>query len=924
MVLNQSLTDWVPEHGSVLIQYVDDLLIGNGTEIGCSNDSVNLLDHLADKGHLASFKKVQWCSSRVEYLGAVISEGARLVSPARVEAISALSRPSDKRSLLSFLGSIVYCRQWIPDCSFHDSVLRKATLATAPKQITWTPEMVTAYDMLVRSLRNAPALGLIQHGRPFSLYCLVMGNTMAAVLTQEHGGKQRPVTYISKKLPVQVQGMPACLQALAACALAVQAAEKLVLASPMTLFTTHTVTQLMQNMNTQHMTAQRLSGYEIILLNTQNLEIKTCPSTTPIVRFLHSLLKLMPESEPVPEHNCEDLISQTTSPRADLRENPLEGGIDIYVDGSCTRPDDKTYRTGYAVVQLPNIIHEAKPLVAKSAQEAELTALIRACQLFTNQIVNIYTDSRYAHGIVFDFGKIWQRRGYLTAEGKPIAHQTLIETLLDAIHLPKAIAVIKVKAHTTSRTTEALGNAFADKVAKQAADTIPAQDTPVTSMFYMNDFSAPDFKTTVMLLQSMALPIDISDWMQHNLAKDPSGLWTNKEGIMGIPKSVAPLIISYIHGPCHIGRKPILKQYRDHFQTEGLIKIIQDFVSSCVTCAQNNVQGKAMGRHGNLPPPLGPLTDLQIDFTHMPKQKGNVKYLLVIVDKFSGWVEAVPTTGETAGIAVRAIINNWVSRFGLPVNIWSDQGPAFASRLTQEFSKILGIQWKLHIPYHPQSAGIVERMNRNIKDKLNKATQGTMKNWSLYLPGVLYQIRVTPNSRGYSPFEVLMGHPPAENSVGKDNDLFSQQETWMKHLVSTIQHTQEGVAVTFSPLSTDPTHPFIPGDEVLVKQLAVRRKTGPIYQGPYTVEKVSRTAVKVEGLGPWIHASRLKKGPLKIKTPEAPMAPPLERGLENKEDTKLEAPMAPPLERGLKNKEDAKPETLMAPSIEQGSGKTST
>ena len=72
MVLNQSLTDWVPEHGSVLIQYVDDLLIGNGTEIGCSNDSVHLLDHLADKGHLASFKKVQWCSSRVEYLGAVI------------------------------------------------------------------------------------------------------------------------------------------------------------------------------------------------------------------------------------------------------------------------------------------------------------------------------------------------------------------------------------------------------------------------------------------------------------------------------------------------------------------------------------------------------------------------------------------------------------------------------------------------------------------------------------------------------------------------------------------------------------------------------------------------------------------------------------------------------------------------------------
>ena len=57
MVLNQSLTDWVPENGSVLIQYVDDLLIGNGMETGCYNDSVHLLDHLAGEGHLASLQE---------------------------------------------------------------------------------------------------------------------------------------------------------------------------------------------------------------------------------------------------------------------------------------------------------------------------------------------------------------------------------------------------------------------------------------------------------------------------------------------------------------------------------------------------------------------------------------------------------------------------------------------------------------------------------------------------------------------------------------------------------------------------------------------------------------------------------------------------------------------------------------------------
>lgn len=128
----------------------------------------------------------------------------------------------------------------------------------------------------------------------------------------------------------------------------------------------------------------------------------------------------------------------------------------------------------------------------------------------------------------------------------------------------------------------------------------------------------------------------------------------------------------------------MIAQYQELFCSKGLITLAETLVQSCLTCAQNNVQGKRHGLHGHLPPPLGPLQDLQIDFTHMPKQKGNIKYLLVILDKFSGWTEAIPTTGETAGIMARALINNWICRFGLPQTIYSDQGPGFTSKLTKE------------------------------------------------------------------------------------------------------------------------------------------------------------------------------------------------------------------------------------------------
>lgn len=49
----------------------------------------------------------------------------------------------------------------------------------------------------------------------------------------------------------------------------------------------------------------------------------------------------------------------------------------------------------------------------------------------------------------------------------------------------------------------------------------------------------------------------------------------------------------------------------------------------------------------------------------------------------------------------------------------------------------------------------------------------------------------------------------------------------------------------------------------MIKQLAVRKQPGPVFQGPFEVLKVSRTAVLTDQSPQWIHASRLKKSPQK-------------------------------------------------------------
>ena len=97
------------------------------------------------------------------------------------------------------------------------------------------------------------------------------------------------------------------------------------------------------------------------------------------------------------------------------------------------------------------------------------------------------------------------------------------------------------------------------------------------------------------------------------------------------------------------------------------------------------------------------------------------RYLVVLVDTFSGWVEAFLTTNKKAHTVAQILLTEIIPRFGLPSSLQSDNGLEFTSKVTQLF-QFLQIPWKFHIPYRPQSSGKVERMNRIIKETLTKLT----------------------------------------------------------------------------------------------------------------------------------------------------------------------------------------------------------
>ena len=191
----------------------------------------------------------------------------------------------------------------------------------------------------------------------------------------------------------------------------------------------------------------------------------------------------------------------------------------------------------------------------------------------------------------------------------------------------------------------------------------------------------------------------------------------------------------------------------------GIYPRVSDYVKSCLTCLKYNYENRKPA--GLMKPHsyLGPWTEVSVDLIGpLPPSKDRNVYLLVIVDIFSGWVEAFPLRKSMADS--KAIVEKLLSvfcRWGFPKTIISDNGPQFISKLWNATMFKLGIQVKHTSPYNPQ-ANPVERKNRDIKLYLSKFCGDNHKNWDENIQPMLFSLRTAVHrSTGYTPARLLLG-----------------------------------------------------------------------------------------------------------------------------------------------------------------------
>lgn len=109
----------------------------------------------------------------------------------------------------------------------------------------------------------------------------------------------------------------------------------------------------------------------------------------------------------------------------------------------------------------------------------------------------------------------------------------------------------------------------------------------------------------------------------------------------------------------------------------------------------------------------------QIDFTEQP-HKEQFKYLLTAIDGFTNWPMAWPCRTYKVREVAKHLLKDLIPNFKIPLWIKSDQGQHFVAKFVQQVLQSLGIEWKLHMPWHPTLSGQVERCNQMLKRQLVK------------------------------------------------------------------------------------------------------------------------------------------------------------------------------------------------------------
>lgn len=214
-----------------------------------------------------------------------------------------------------------------------------------------------------------------------------------------------------------------------------------------------------------------------------------------------------------------------------------------------------------------------------------------------------------------------------------------------------------------------------------------------------------------------------------------------------------------------------------------------------------------------------------------------------------------PAAYPLHSISARSIVKTltqFISIFGIPRVIQSDQASNFTSHLFAQVLKQLKVKHNRASAYHAQSQGALERFHRTLKSLLRTYWTEIGGNWEEGLPWLMLSVReVVQESSGFCPNDLVFGHtvrgPMAvlRDGLGDPDppsNLIDYVNSFRHHLYIAAEKARENLEVAQSKMKTEydrqaEHHQFSPWDQVLAVTPVVNSPFQAKFSDPYIVEQ---------------------------------------------------------------------------------------
>ena len=220
-------------------------------------------------------------------------------------------------------------------------------------------------------------------------------------------------------------------------------------------------------------------------------------------------------------------------------------------------------------------------------------------------------------------------------------------------------------------------------------------------------------------------------------------------------------VVRSLHLPAHHGFESTLRRITQRFWWPRIRGDVSAFVRACEVgdrdrCSNPNPRA-SLGRL----PADNPFAVIYIE--HVGGQcslslGASPKSILSMINALTGWAEAVPIEDQRAVTVAHAVYAEWITRYGVTEQIYSDNGTQCESALFEELCLAIGIDKTRATPYRPQANGKCERFNRTLITILRRAVQKRPYDLEPLLSAVLQAYRSTPTeTTGFMPSRLVFG-----------------------------------------------------------------------------------------------------------------------------------------------------------------------